>query len=110
MYTLAPPHKRFEPPYWKTLHLHVTNILFHAKIETKVDKTYFDVKVINKDNRDEKDVEVFSYSSREVKPTVALDYQLACDRVSNDIALPQRYDYVILICYTLNVDEWLQKS
>lgn len=45
----------------------------------------FDVKFLTRDTRDKEEVQTSVSISSESKPTVAYDYQLACDKLKREI-------------------------
>lgn len=66
--------------------------------------------IIISETRDEEVVETLVSSIVEGQHTISPSYQLARDRFGREIAPPQRYSNVDLICYDLNVAKGLQDS
>lgn len=73
-----------------------------------VNKAQFKVGFFTSKTKDDEIVNTPVSKSIEEPPTMSLNYYLALDRVSMQIVLPQRYDYVGLICYALDVDKGFQ--
>lgn len=66
------------------------------------------MEVIVRETRDDEEVKVPVSSFIESKYVAALDYHLTCYSLRRKIIPLQRYCYVDLICYALNVTEGLQ--
>lgn len=82
----------------------VEKILFELEnSQIEIERSEVEVEVPNNETRDEEVIVTPASRSREVKPTIALDYQLIDDSEMMMILQPQRYEYQELICYVLNV-------
>lgn len=73
-----------------------------------VNKTPLETQVPTCKTRDEEEFKALTFNSSEEKVTVAPNNQFICNIVRRQILPPQRYNYVDLICYMLNVVEELQ--
>lgn len=74
--------------------------------ETMVEEIQFEV--LSSETRDEELFETRVSGIIEGQLTMSPNYQLTRNRVRSEIAPPQMYGYVDLICYALNMDEGLQ--
>lgn len=80
------------------------------ELETIIEKTPFEVKVLLRETIYDKEAKARDPSSSEEKFIAALDYHLTCDRIGRESVSSHRYNFVDLVCYCLNVGEKLQDT